>query len=191
MSRLLRLFASLLLFVPFTFAADFQVKVVDPQGAVVANARVTAYAQDSTAPAAVAQTRADGIAQLTGLAHGAYRIRVLAAGFAPAETTSSGTEALTVHLTVATAAQTVVVSAERTPLPTDESGADTAQLNAQALTSMQPVTMAETLRFLPGAITSTSGRRGGLASLFVRGGDSRYNKVIIDGVTVNDPGGTF
>src|SRR6185437_13318629 len=31
----------------------------------------------------------------------------------------------------------------------------------------------------------------GLASLFVRGGDSRYNKVIIDGVTVNDPGGTF
>jgi outer membrane cobalamin receptor len=27
--------------------------------------------------------------------------------------------------------------------------------------------------------------------LFVRGGDSRYNKVIIDGVSVNDPGGTF
>ena len=27
--------------------------------------------------------------------------------------------------------------------------------------------------------------------MFVRGGDSRYNKVIIDGVPVNDPGGIF
>ena len=35
------------------------------------------------------------------------------------------------------------------------------------------------------------GQRGGQASLFVRGGDSRYNKVIIDGVPVNDPGGIF
>jgi len=25
----------------------------------------------------------------------------------------------------------------------------------------------------------------------VRGGDSTYNKVIVDGVTINEPGGTF
>ena len=56
---------------------------------------------------------------------------------------------------------------------------------------MQPVAAADALRFLPGAIVNTAGQRGGLASLFVRGGDSRYNKVIVDGVTVNDPGGTF
>ena len=35
------------------------------------------------------------------------------------------------------------------------------------------------------------GNAGGQASLFVRGGDSRYNKVIVDGVPVNDPGGIF
>ncbi|HEY5162145.1 MAG TPA: hypothetical protein VII81_03950, partial [Terriglobales bacterium] len=64
MSRLLRLFASLLLFVPFTFAADLQVKVVDPQGAVVAGARVTAYVRNSTAAAAVGETRGDGLALL-------------------------------------------------------------------------------------------------------------------------------
>ena len=56
---------------------------------------------------------------------------------------------------------------------------------------MQPVAAIDALRFLPGAIVSEDGRRGGLASLFVRGGDSRYNKVIVDGVAVNDPGGTF
>ncbi len=192
MSRLLRLFASLLVFAPFTFAADLQVKVVDPQGAVVAGARVTAYAQNSSTAAGVSQTRADGIAQLTGLPDGAYHVRVLAPGFAPAEEdVATNAETTTVRLSVATAAETVVVSADRTPLPTDESGADTSQLDYRALTAIQPVAVSDALRFLPGAILSNNGRRGGLTSLFVRGGDSRYNKVIIDGVTVNDPGGTF
>src|ERR1035441_7811314 len=45
--------------------------------------------------------------------------------------------------------------------------------------------------FLPGAVVNTSGQRGGLSSLFVRGGESRYNKVIVDGVAINEPGGTF
>jgi outer membrane cobalamin receptor len=193
MFRLLRLLASLLLFAPFAFAADLQVKVVDPQGAVVAGARVTAYVQNSNSTAAVAETHGDGLALLNGLANSAYRVRVLAAGFSPAEANANvpSTEALTIQLAVASAAETVVVSAERTPLPTDETGANTSALDAQALTAMQPVAASDALRFLPGAILSDNGRRGGLASLFVRGGDSRYNKVIVDGVTVNDPGGTL
>src|SRR5439155_26036359 len=49
----------------------------------------------------------------------------------------------------------------------------------------------EALRFLPGAIVSDAGQRGGLTTLLIRGGDSVYNKVIIDGVPVTEPGGTF
>ena len=56
---------------------------------------------------------------------------------------------------------------------------------------MQPVAADDAIRFLPGAVVNTAGQRGGLSSLFVRGGDSTYNKVIVDGVTVNEPGGTF
>ena len=33
------------------------------------------------------------------------------------------------------------------------------------------------------------GSWGGLTSLFVRGGESRYTKVLIDGVPANQPGG--
>src|SRR6516164_2190613 len=131
MFRLLRLLASLLLFAPFAFAADLQVKVVDPQGAVVAGARVTAYVQNSNSTAAVAETHGDGLALLNGLANSAYRVRVLAAGFSPAEANANvpSTEALTIQLAVASAAETVVVSAERTPLPTDETGANTSALD--------------------------------------------------------------
>lgn len=189
MSRYLLLFVCLLVST-ISSASDLQIRVVDPQGAVVAGARVAVYAQNSSSAAAVSQTRADGVADLSGLPNGSYRIRVLAAGFAPAEVSASD-QVTTVHLALPTAAETVVVSAERTPVPTNESGADTAALDDHALASMQSVTVADALRFLPGAVTSTGGRRGGIASLFVRGGDSRYNKVIVDGVTVNDPGGTF
>ena len=56
---------------------------------------------------------------------------------------------------------------------------------------MQPVAADDAVRFLPGAVVNTAGQRGGLSSLFVRGGESTYNKVIVDGVTINEPGGTF
>jgi outer membrane cobalamin receptor len=38
---------------------------------------------------------------------------------------------------------------------------------------------------------SQVGRRGGPTSLFVRGGEADYTKVLIDGVPVNDAGGSF
>src|SRR5207248_11267362 len=54
-----------------------------------------------------------------------------------------------------------------------------------------PVAAADALLLLPGAIVNNPGRRGSLSSLFVRGGESRYNKVLIDGVPGNETGGTF
>jgi vitamin B12 transporter len=83
------------------------------------------------------------------------------------------------------------VTATRTPLPEQESGASVSTLESAQLQVMQPVSAADAIRFLPGVVVNTVGQRGGQSSLFVRGGDSRYNKVIIDGVPVNDPGGIF
>jgi outer membrane cobalamin receptor len=97
----------------------------------------------------------------------------------------------TVQLRLAPAAQTVTVSATRTPVPTNAAGADVDVLNAGQLEVMRPVAADDALHFLPGAVVATTGQRGGLSSLFVRGGDSTYNKVIVDDVPVNDPGGTF
>jgi vitamin B12 transporter len=84
-----------------------------------------------------------------------------------------------------------VVTGTRTPVPGEAAGADVETLSGAQLTTMQPVAANDAVRFLPGAVVNTAGQRGGLASLFVRGGESNYNKVIVDGVTVNEPGGTF
>ena len=45
--------------------------------------------------------------------------------------------------------------------------------------------------FFPGRWSTRRDSAEACRRLFVRGGESNYNKVIVDGVTVNEPGGTF
>ena len=173
-------------------SAEIKIKVVDPQDAAVAGAQVQLLKVGKSAPAAVLSTSAEGTVVFREAASSSYRVNVLAPGFAPETTDLSATSAaVTIKLRVATAAETVVVTATRTPVPSQAAGADVANLSGEQLEVMNSVAANDTLRFLPGAVVNTAGQRGGLSSLFVRGGESRYNKVIVDGVTINEPGGTF
>ena len=186
-----RFFAVILLSLS-ALASELTVRVVDPQSAAVPGAQVELFPQDSTRPAAVQTTSAQGIAHCRDTPSGEVRVHVLAPGFAEQWTSVSGpTTEVTVSLRLAVQTETVVVTATRTPVPSEESGAAIDTLSGAQLDTIRPVAANDALRFLPGAIVNTAGQRGGLSSLFVRGGDSRYNKVIVDGVTVNDPGGTF
>ncbi len=172
------------------FAADVTVKVLDPHAAAVAGAQVQLIATGDGRIVANQITSAEGTAVVRNSFSGPSEIKVLAAGFA-VESVPASTGELTVTLRLATAAETVVVTSTRTPVPGEAAGADVDSLTEPQLTTMQPVAAADSLRFLPGAIVNDAGQRGGLTSLFVRGGESRYNKVIVDGVTINEPGGTF
>ena len=171
-------------------SAEIKIKVVDPQDAAVAGAQVQLLKLGK--PVALQNTSAEGVVIFRETASSSYRVQVLAPGFA-AETVdlSSTSEAITVKLRVATAAETVVVTATRTPVPTQAAGADVDTLSSGQLELMQPVGADDAMRFLPGAVVNTYGQRGGLSSLFVRGGESTYNKVIVDGVYISEPGETF
>ena len=184
-------FAVILLSVS-ALASELTVKIVDPQSASVPGAQVELFAQNSTRPAAVQTTSAQGTAHFRDVPSGDLRVHVLAPGFAEQWTPVSGPAVeVTVPVQLAVQTETVVVTATRTPVPSDQSGAAVETLGGSQLETMRPVAAKDALRFLPGAVVSTAGQRGGLSSLFVRGGDSRYNKVIVDGVAVNDPGGTI
>ena len=171
------------------FAADLHLKVVDPHSAAVSGAQVSLYRKDDTTPLQVRTTSGDGevVFRVEGEA---LRVQVLAAGFAPAwaEVTKSP---VLVTLRVAAASETVVVTATRSLVPEDETGTNVSLLSSAQIETMQPTSLGDALRFLPGAVVNVAGQRGGLGSLFVEGGDSRYNKTLLDGVPINDPGGTF
>jgi len=174
------------------FAADLTIKVVDPQSAAVSGAQVSLLCgfEDKRIVAA-RTTSAEGSTTLPARRNEACQIRVLAPGFAEEIVAVPQEPDLKIALRLAPASQTVVVTATRTPVPGEESGVDVDVLNGSQLTTMQPTAASDAIRFLPGAIVNDAGQRGGLTSLFVRGGESRYNKVIVDGVTINEPGGTF
>jgi vitamin B12 transporter len=190
--RFFRILASAMCLLAAASAAEIKIKVVDPQSAVVAGAQVVLIPGDSSTPSAVAITSAEGLVVFREVPSGRYQAQVLAKGFAAATTDLlSDTEVATVKLRLAAAAETVVVTATRSPVPTEAAGADVETLSGAQLETMQPIASDDAIRFLPGAVVNTAGQRGGLSSLFVRGGDSTYNKVIVDGVTVNEPGGAF
>src|SRR6202140_4024942 len=172
---------------------ELRIKVVDPHSAAVVGAQVSIYRQGETGSLEVRSTSGEGVAifhldNATGL-----RAQVLAPGFAVAwsNVENSSPSATLIKLQIAAASETVVVSATRTLAPEQETASSVSLLSGDAIETMQPTSGADALRFLPGAVVNVAGQRGGLGSLFVRGGDSRYNKVLIDGVPVTEPGCTF
>src|SRR5258706_6707690 len=181
-----------LLCVPAVLAGELQIKVLDPHSAAVAGAQVSVYRAAESAPLQVRISSGDGIATFSLENSTPLRVEVLAPGFAVARTeVQPSSSAATVKLQVASASEMVIVTATRSPAPEQETASSVSLLTGEEITTMQPVAFADALRFLPGAVVNVAGQRGGLGSLFVRGGDSRYNKVLVDGVPVNEPGGTF
>ena len=181
---------------------DLHIKVVDPHSAAVAGAQVSIYRQGEAGPLQVRSTSGEGEARFHLDSATGLRAQVLAPGFAVAWSDVENASSLSplssktlirlqIALQIAAASETVVVSATRTPAPEQETASSVSLLSGDAIETMQPTSGADALRFLPGAVVNVAGQRGGLGSLFVRGGDSRYNKVLIDGVPVTDPGGTF
>ena len=104
-------------------AADLKVKVVDPQSAAVAGAQVSLLRGNDSKVLDTQNTSAEGLAIFHVPSEGAYRIQVLGPGFA-AETVGVSSQAeITVNLRLAIAAETVVVSATRTPVLGEAAGA--------------------------------------------------------------------
>lgn len=184
--------ASLAVLLAAASATDIKIRVVDPQSAAVSGAQVELLVPGSSTIRAVQKTSAEGVVIFHDIEDRSYRCRVLAPGFASGSVdVSPSSKELSVQLKLAPASETVVVTATRTPVTAENGGADVSVLSSQQLQVMQPVSAGDAVRFLPGAVISTAGQTGNLASLFVRGGNSDYNKVIIDGVSVDEPGGTF
>lgn len=132
--------------------------------------------------------------------HGVFRfaracdgcaVIVSPAGFNRARTSVSPGSETTVTLRLAPVRESVVVSATRTETPTSQVGAAVTVFTAEEIERRDAPVVAELLRGSPGATVVRAGGLGNVTSLFVRGGESSYNKVLLDGIPLNEPGGTF
>ncbi len=85
----------------------------------------------------------------------------------------------------------VVVTATRIPTPAGGVPVAVTVIRGTELRERGILTVAEALRGVPAASVVTTNSYGSQTSLFLRGGQSNYVKVLIDGVPQNVPGGAY
>lgn len=85
----------------------------------------------------------------------------------------------------------IFVTATRVPIAMSAVAASITVISGDALRAQGIATVADALRLVPGATIVATGSFGGQTSLFLRGGESDYVKVLVDGVPQNQPGGFF
>jgi vitamin B12 transporter len=85
----------------------------------------------------------------------------------------------------------LVVTATRTPTPADAVVSSITTISGEELRARGVRFVQDALRDVPGASLVQVGSYGAVSSLFLRGGESDYVKVLIDGVPVNQSGGGY
>ncbi len=90
-----------------------------------------------------------------------------------------------------TTLKTVVISATKTPIARDQLTQAVTVISGDDLRAHGVARVSDALQQVPGVSLAQNGSYGSVTSLFLRGGESRYTKVLIDGVAVNQSGGYF
>ena len=169
-------------------------KVVDQLGSRVPDAKVVLLEDDKEIVAG--KSDGQGSFSLAAPKEGRYSLRVEATGFAtqtiPVDVGKNGkTEEWSVTLSIGPLAQQVVVSATGFAIPEAQVGASVSVIDSDQIDALNKLDILENLRLVTGAQVVQTSQRGGTASLFIRGGESDFNKVLVDGIPVNDIGGNF
>ena len=87
--------------------------------------------------------------------------------------------------------ESVVVTATGRETVESKVGASITVLDRAEIEQRHALSTIDLLRTVPGVVAVRTGGVGNLTGVFVRGGESTYNKVLLDGMPLNEPGGTF
>src|SRR5437870_3004214 len=168
-------------------AAEIKGKIVDPSGSPIPGAqvsivsRVGVEAQTVSGPDGTFATSADDrsltSAKLVVTAPG-FRTRAL--DLAPE---------LTVQLEIAPQVDSVRVVGSALDVAAAEQGGSVSIIPREEVRERNEPCASDLLRYLPGMNINQSGSTGGVTSLFIRGGNSNFGLVQIDGVPVVGFGG--
>jgi iron complex outermembrane receptor protein/vitamin B12 transporter len=177
---------------PASIAAAIHGMVSDQSGAKVSGANISLVSNGKVVASAVSNS--DGSFQVLTGTSGRFFIIVSAKTFR--QITTPGFYAGTldnverdVVLEPEWVRDSIVVTATGTPTPQAQTSAATSVLSPTDLSLRNDLGSA--LRLMPGTFVVQSGQMGSVTSLFVRGGNSNDNKILLDGIDVGDLGNQF
>ena len=173
-------------------AASIRGVVTDASGAKVTGATVSLINKGGVVATAV--SGADGSFQiLTGI-QGRFYLVASAKSFRQLETPgfyAGRLDTLERNLVLEPewVHESIVVTATGTPTPQPQTSAATTVLGPTDLALND--TLVNALRLMPGTFVAQDGERGAQTALFIRGGNSDSNKILLDGISIGDLGGRF
>ena len=175
------------------YTASISGTVSDPDGKAVAGARITLlYAMSGLE---VTQTNGQGQYKFDDLRSGTYQVVGTSSGFnevtGDIELMPDQKLVKDLKLSLSAVQERVVVSAAPGGALTSVIGSSVSVVSAQEIDDRGAQAALDVLRGLPGLEINQSGGRGKVTSAFIRGGDSDYNLILINGIQLNDFGGGF
>jgi vitamin B12 transporter len=183
---------SLLAFAGVSHAVSVHGTVTDTLGVPIAGA-VVALVQNGKVVVSV-QTGYDGSYTLVSADSGRFYVLASGHSFRQLQTQSFFGQTLddveqNVVLEPEWVRQSVVVTATGVPEPQAQTSGSVTEIGAERYENRMDIN--DALRQIPGLDVVQTGERGGETSLFIRGGNSTANRVVLDGVPVEDIGGRF
>ncbi|HYL83851.1 MAG TPA: TonB-dependent receptor [Candidatus Angelobacter sp.] len=175
--------------------AQLSGRLTDLSGSGVGGVRVAAQLEASANSPIVSTTSDSSGAYALRLPPGRYRIHFQRSAFVPREfvldLTLAENHTLDARLEIERLSENVVVTANVQPLEVDRTPAPVDLLARQEIDQRQAVSLPDLLATQTGVSLARTGTIGGLASIFIDGGNSNFAKVLIDGTPVNEPGGAI
>jgi outer membrane receptor protein involved in Fe transport len=166
-------------------AAEVKGKVVDPSGAPVPNAQISVLSRVGVEGQTL--SAANGAFQFNVAAPADAKLVVTAPGFSTA--TVPLESAATVKLEIAPVTDSVSVTGSAIDVLASQQGGSVSLVSEEEVRQRnQPFAM-DLLRYFPGMTFNQAGAAGGVTNLFVRGGNSNFPLVEIDGIPVVGFGG--
>jgi vitamin B12 transporter len=174
------------------FAASVRGIVTDASGARVSGATVVLLQNGASVGTTV--SAADGSYQILTGTQGRFFLLTSAKSFRQLETPVFYADRLdTVERNIVLepewVRESIVVTPTGTPTPQPQTSSATTVIGPTDI--VLRTDFVNLLPLMPGANVMQIGQRGSQASLFIRGGNSDSNKVLLDGVSAGDLGGRF
>ena len=174
-------------------ASTLEGTVLDPSGKPVPGARISLLR--SLLVIDERQTDTRGAYTFEGLQEGSYQLAASARGLAclimNIQIRKDENQRQDVNLALSALESRVIVSASLGGALAPQIGSSVSLVSKQDIDDRGAQNALEVIRGIPGIEVNQSGRRGGVTGVYIRGGESKYNAVMVDGIPLNDFGGSF
>ena len=186
------LFLSLVLFTSPAHAVIVRGVVTDPLGRPVPGARIQLIQGQKAV--AIGFAGVDGSYEIQSTESGRFVLLTSSVTFFPGigqDFYGGSTDQITQNIVLETSSvkEEATVTATGVPTPIEQSSSAVTLIPDLYLATT--IGIADALRQSPGVDVVQQGQAGGVTSVFVRGGNSDANKVLIDGIPAEDVGGRF